>query len=60
MTALHTPDVLVVSPLTRALQSAELAFEGLDCPRIVHPLAAERLEHSSDVRILTVRSLCKG
>ena len=47
---LNAPDMLVVSPLTRALQSAELAFEGVDCPRIVHPLATERLEHSSDVR----------
>jgi len=50
--ALNAPDLLVVSPLTRALQSAELAFEGVDCPRIVHPLATERLEHSSDVRQL--------
>ncbi len=47
---LPPPDLLVVSPLTRAIQSAELAFEGVSCPRIVHPLATERLEHSSDVR----------
>ena len=47
---LPAPDLLVVSPLTRALQSAELAFEDVRCPRIVHPLATERLEHSSDVR----------
>ena len=55
--ALHRPDLLVVSPLTRALQSAELAFEGIDCPRIVHPLATERLEHSSDVRWLRLGPL---
>ena len=55
--ALNTPDLLVVSPLTRALQSAELAFEGVDCPRIVHPLATERLEHSSDVRCLRLSLL---
>lgn len=44
------PQLIVSSPLTRALQTAELAFAAVDCPRIVHPLAAERLEHSSDVR----------
>ena len=46
----HMPELIVSSPLTRALHTAQLAFKGVDCKRMVHPLAAERLEHSSDVR----------
>lgn len=42
--------LLVVSPLTRALQTAELAFGSPPgCPTIVQPLARERLYLSSDV-----------
>jgi broad specificity phosphatase PhoE len=28
------PEVLLASPLTRALRTAELAFEGMDLPRV--------------------------
>lgn len=41
--------VVVVSPLTRALQTADTIFAGLSVPRLVHPLVAERLYLSSDV-----------
>jgi len=41
--------VVVVSPLTRALQTADLVFGGLPWPHVVQPLAAERLYLSSDV-----------
>lgn len=34
----------------RALQTAELAFQGLECDRIVSHWATERLYHASDVR----------
>ena len=46
-----TPELLVVSPLSRALHTADLAFppSTVDCPRIMHPLARERLYLSSDV-----------
>lgn len=46
-----TPELLVVSPLSRALHTADLAFPrySVDCPRIMHPLARERLYLSSDV-----------
>lgn len=43
------PELLVVSPLTRALQTATLAFEDPALPRVILPLAAERVWHSSDV-----------
>ncbi|KAK9909000.1 hypothetical protein WJX75_005890 [Coccomyxa subellipsoidea] len=45
------PELLVVSPLSRALHTADLAFPPtlVDCPRIMHPLARERLYLSSDV-----------
>ncbi|BDA41491.1 probable phosphatase SPAC5H10.03 [Coccomyxa sp. Obi] len=45
------PELLVVSPLSRALHTADLAFppSSVDCPRIMHPLARERLYLSSDV-----------
>lgn len=47
-------DLLCSSPLTRALQTSEIAFEGLwessqDVPRTVIPLLRERLYLSSDV-----------
>jgi broad specificity phosphatase PhoE len=42
--------LLVVSPLTRALQTATLAFgQQPGCPVLVEPLWRERLYQSSDV-----------
>ncbi|KAK9811659.1 hypothetical protein WJX72_007780 [[Myrmecia] bisecta] len=43
------PEVLIVSPLSRALDTAELAFAAVDCPRVIQPLAAERIWLSSDL-----------
>lgn len=31
-------DLVVISPLTRTLQTMEYAFDGIDCPRIVNPV----------------------
>lgn len=45
------PEMIIVSPLTRALHTAALAFPPEahpNIPRIVHPLARERLYMSSD------------
>lgn len=44
-----TPQLVVVSPLTRALQTAAASFAGIDVPLLAHPLARERLYLSSDV-----------
>ena len=49
------PEVLIVSPLTRALHTAELAFPSAKCQiprRIAHPLARERVYLSSDIGVL--------
>lgn len=35
----------------RALQTADIVFNGNDCERVVTQWAAERLEHASDVRL---------
>ena len=45
------PQLLVCSPMRRALRTAELAFSGLPAtvPRVVTALCRERLYHSSDV-----------
>ena len=43
------PQVLLVSPLSRALDTAARAFRSVQCPRVVEPLAAERIWLSSDV-----------
>ena len=43
------PELLVSSPLSRALHTADLAFQDADVPRLVLPLARERLWLSSDV-----------
>ena len=47
------PQLLVASPLRRALRTAELAFAAAPAPpalpRLVTPLCRERLYHSSDV-----------
>ncbi|GAB4820874.1 hypothetical protein N2152v2_007920 [Parachlorella kessleri] len=48
-TLLPAPEVVVISPLTRALQTADVVFGGQPWPRVVQPLAAERLYLSSDV-----------
>lgn len=43
-------ELIVSSPLTRALQTATLAFDGIDhIPRIVSPLISERMWLTSDV-----------
>lgn len=42
------PELLVVSPLTRALQTADLAFKDVECPITVEALARERVWLSSD------------
>jgi len=48
-TAWLKPQLIVASPLTRALHTAELAFGGAaGVPRTVTRLATERLYHSSD------------
>jgi glucosyl-3-phosphoglycerate phosphatase len=45
--------LIVASPLTRAIETAELAFRGFppEIPRMVLPLARERLYLSSDVGV---------
>ena len=43
------PEVLIASPLSRALHTAELAFGNKLCPTIVEPLCSERIWLSSDV-----------
>lgn len=43
------PEVLIASPLSRALHTAELAFGDASCPTIVEPLCGERIWLSSDV-----------
>ena len=43
------PEVLIASPLSRALHTAELAFGNTLCPTIVEPLCSERIWLSSDV-----------
>ena len=47
----YLPQLIVSSPLTRALHTADLAFDAVPCLRMAHPLATERLEHSSDVSL---------
>ncbi|GLD98611.1 hypothetical protein PINS_up007328 [Pythium insidiosum] len=48
--ALHDKiEVIVVSPLTRAIQTAEGGFRGTDIPMIVDPLCREMLDTSSDI-----------
>lgn len=54
------PEVLIASPLTRALHTAELAFPLSKCQiprRIAHPLARERVYLSSDIGIYKCESL---
>eukprot|EP00884_Botryococcus_braunii_P000020 jgi/Botrbrau1/10018/Bobra.0012s0105.1 len=43
------PEVIISSPLRRALDTADIAFAEGQCPRIAHHLAAECLWLSSDV-----------
>jgi broad specificity phosphatase PhoE len=42
-------ELIVTSPLTRAIQTAQLAFAGVAAPIRVEALHRERLEHSGDV-----------
>jgi broad specificity phosphatase PhoE len=42
-------ELVVTSPLTRAIETALLAFAGTRAPILVHDLHRERLEHSGDV-----------
>ena len=46
--ASQTYDVVVTSPLTRAIETALGLFGGRDVPIIVEPMHRERLEHSCD------------
>lgn len=43
------PELVVSSPLARALHTADLAFPASNVPRIMLPIARERLYLSSDV-----------
>jgi broad specificity phosphatase PhoE len=43
------PELIVSSPLSRALHTADLAFPASEVPRMMLPLARERLWLSSDV-----------
>ena len=43
------PEVLIASPLSRALHTAEIAFGNTPCPTIVEPMCSERIWLSSDV-----------
>lgn len=43
------PEVLVVSPLSRAIQTAQIAWEHYDGPVLVEALVRERVWLSSDV-----------
>ena len=44
------PEIIVTSPLTRALQTSELAFgEAYNCSMVVEPLCSERIWLSSDI-----------
>jgi len=50
----YPPDVIICSPLTRALRTMELAFADVlaDVPVVVTHLGAERVYHSSDIGVL--------
>jgi broad specificity phosphatase PhoE len=57
------PELVVSSPLRRALLTASLAYEALpEVPRLVAPLAAARHRHTSDVGSspAQLRSLFEG
>ncbi|GAQ86475.1 phosphoglycerate mutase [Klebsormidium nitens] len=42
-------DLIVTSPLTRAMDTMQLAFAGVDAPKVVCELARERLWMASDI-----------
>jgi broad specificity phosphatase PhoE len=42
-------DLVVISPLTRAIQTAVAAFAASPAPRLIHHLHRERLDHYCDV-----------
>ena len=43
------PDLILVSPLQRALETCSLLFPDLNVPYIVEPLLSETFKHSSDI-----------
>jgi broad specificity phosphatase PhoE len=52
------PDTIISSPLTRALQTADITFADFPGPRIAHSLARERTYFASDVGIDRYPYLC--
>ena len=46
---LPRPDLVVCTPLTRAIQTTLGLFAGIDAPILIHSLHRERCEHSCDV-----------
>lgn len=45
------PEVILSSPLSRALQTADLTFDSMECPRLAVGLARERTYFASDVGV---------
>ncbi len=43
------PDLIVSSPLKRALLTAEFIFAGIECKWLVHPLVTEQMSESDDI-----------
>ena len=43
------PDLIICSPLQRALETTRIVFPGRTCPHIVEPLLSETFKHSSQV-----------
>lgn len=43
------PEIILVSPLQRALETCSLIFPDIDVPRVVEPLLSETFKHSSDI-----------
>jgi broad specificity phosphatase PhoE len=44
-------DLIICSPLTRAIHTMQIAFQGIECPVIVTPLARERGDKTCDIGI---------
>ncbi|MFN3663975.1 histidine phosphatase family protein [Yoonia sp.] len=49
MTAIKDIELIVISPFTRAIQTAQHAFGDADIPRLIHDLPRERLDSFCDV-----------
>jgi len=45
----YNPDLIICSPLQRALETASIIFPDRKCPHIVEPLLSETFKHSSEV-----------